>query len=400
MPNLILEAKVCNVVIQDPFPAEGTLSIQLEPAVPVTKYVSWSQFQRLRAQLASLEANGNLVYSVNAVAGEDIRSMEGDLLGLPDVTTLNTSAKPLTNGVVTGAILRGTNLLGGQTKASGTKGNLADTNGYIALTAVVPGAEGNDISVEFLTGAGESVAVVGNKISVTLNFGVSTYLSIETLLNADAVVKYMLLAAHHGTGLTAVAVEAETFLSGGVGGGIALSVGGIDAAFTSITNTAATYDIDLSALTLGDVYKAIYRCGSKVNQLTVLGLSVIVDDHVRSYHANVPAQTLAAEVVAPLNGLVGKGFVPSHVVIKVVSKSGAVAGDGKLNVGTSAGGSQYLAAQALTDLDVAGESIIVPISSAVRAALAGNANIYANVAAKDTTATTLILDVWVLGRQF
>ena len=25
MPNLILEAKVCNVVIQDPFPAETTL---------------------------------------------------------------------------------------------------------------------------------------------------------------------------------------------------------------------------------------------------------------------------------------------------------------------------------------------------------------------------------------
>jgi hypothetical protein len=271
MPKLTLEAKVCNVILQDPFPAEGLLVVQLVPGTPQTKYVTWSQFQRLRLQLASLEALGNLLYSVEAVAGEDIRTMESDLLGLPEIQLLDTASTPLTaGGPVVGAKLLGTNLLGGQIKAFGTKGNLLDTNGYLTITALIPGADGNAISCEFVDGAAEAVSVLVNKITVTLDTGVSDYASIAALLSSDPATVFMVTAVEHGTGATKVSAEAETFLSGGIGGGATLSIGGIPAVFEGLIPGQVTYDIYLTTATAGDTAIGEYRCGGKVVRFTVV----------------------------------------------------------------------------------------------------------------------------------
>ena len=131
----------------------------------------------------------------------------------------------------------------------------------------------------------------------------------------------------------------------------------------------------------------------------ITSIAAVIDDHTRSYHANLPGQTDESEVGAALDGDVGKHFAPTHIGIKVVSVSGAVAGDGTLNIGTSSDGNEIAAALALTGLTVADDERIIPLPAGTHTIL-GNATLYANIEAKDSTVTTLVLDVWILGRQF
>lgn len=128
-------------------------------------------------------------------------------------------------------------------------------------------------------------------------------------------------------------------------------------------------------------------------------VSAIVDDHIQAVCTPLPAQTDEAEVTAALNGDVANKFIPEAIVITVESTTGTVAGDGTVNVGTTTGGNEIASAQALTGLDAAGKSRRIPLSAATYAAIAGNATIYANVEANDSTATTLVLSVRVFGKQ-
>jgi hypothetical protein len=105
------------------------------------------------------------------------------------------------------------------------------------------------------------------------------------------------------------------------------------------------------------------------------------------------------EVSAALNGSASKWFVPTHVVVVVAAVGGTVAADGTINVGSTSDGAEILSAQALTGLSTVGASRVVPVPEGTFS-LAGNATLYANVESEDTTATTLTLDVHILGRQF
>lgn len=131
----------------------------------------------------------------------------------------------------------------------------------------------------------------------------------------------------------------------------------------------------------------------------ITDIAGVSDDHTRSYHANLPGQTDESEVGAALDGDVGKHFAPTHIGVKVVSASGAIAADGTLNIGTSSDGAEIASALALTGLTVAGNERIIPLPAATFTIL-GNATLYANIESEDSTATTLVLDVWVFGRQF
>jgi hypothetical protein len=131
----------------------------------------------------------------------------------------------------------------------------------------------------------------------------------------------------------------------------------------------------------------------------ITAIAAVTDDHTRSYHANLPGQTDESEVSAALDGDVGKHFAPTHIAIEVVSVSGAVAEDGTINIGTSSDGNEIAAALALTGLTVAGNGRIIPLAAGTHTIL-GNATLYVNVEQEDSTATTLVLDVRVLGRQF
>lgn len=118
---------------------------------------------------------------------------------------------------------------------------------------------------------------------------------------------------------------------------------------------------------------------------------------IRSYHASLDIKVDESEVSAALNGDVSKQFVPTHIVIKVASATAPNA-DGTINVGTSTDGSDILSAQALTGLDAAGKVRIVPLAEATYN-IAGNATLYVNVEAADS-GTALVVDVYVVGRQF
>ncbi len=128
-------------------------------------------------------------------------------------------------------------------------------------------------------------------------------------------------------------------------------------------------------------------------------IAAIVDDHVRASMTGLAAQTDEDEESGALSGDVANTFVPSEIIVVVTEATGSVAGDGTLNIGTSSDGSDILSAGALTGLDAAGKSRRFPLVAAQYDILA-NATLYANIESADSTATTLVLSVFVLGRQF
>jgi len=123
------------------------------------------------------------------------------------------------------------------------------------------------------------------------------------------------------------------------------------------------------------------------------------DNQAQAACENLPAQTDEAEVSGVISGNSGKVFVPSEVVITVISATGSVAGDGTVNVGITSDGAEILSAQALTGLDAAGKSRRIPLAEAA-SEIAGDDTLYANVELDDSTATTLVLSVFVVGKQF
>lgn len=156
--------------------------------------------------------------------------------------------------------------------------------------------------------------------------------------------------------------------------------------------------LDMLAERLTDAEADVGSLQTDVGSLQT-DVGAIVDDHIQAVCTPLPAQTDEAEVTATLNGDVANKFIPESIVITVESTTGAVAGDGTVNVGTTTGGNEIASAQALTGLDAAGKSRRIPLSAATYAAIAGNATIYANVEANDSTATTLVLSVRVFGKQ-
>lgn len=92
--------------------------------------------------------------------------------------------------------------------------------GDITYTAVKAGEEGNSISIEYLdtgTAGAETVTVSGNKISVSMEAGVSTATQINTAIGASAAALLLITKAITGVAGTAQSAQAESNLSGGTG---------------------------------------------------------------------------------------------------------------------------------------------------------------------------------------
>ena len=98
------------------------------------------------------------------------------------------------------------------------------TKAEMTFTAVASGYDGNDISIEFLTGgtAGSEVVVVSGtgtdkKISVTIESTVSTASQIKAKLDASAAASALIATTVSGGGVAAQAAFAEDNLEGGDG---------------------------------------------------------------------------------------------------------------------------------------------------------------------------------------
>jgi hypothetical protein len=128
------------------------------------------------------------------------------------------------------------------------------------------------------------------------------------------------------------------------------------------------------------------------------GLAAVVDDHVTARCIGLDIKVDEQNVSAALSGNVGKTFVPTHLVLKVVTNVGALNADGTVNVGTAADGTQIASALALTGLTAVGATRVIPLAANTSAVL-GNATLHANVESAETGVGTLALDVYVIGRQ-
>ncbi len=127
-------------------------------------------------------------------------------------------------------------------------------------------------------------------------------------------------------------------------------------------------------------------------------IAAIVDDHVSCTIANLDIKTDEQDIGAALTGLVGKHFIPTHLILTVTTNVGALNANGTINVGTAADGAQIASAVALTGLTAVGATRIVPLAAMTQTIL-GNDTLHANVEAADTGAGTLAIGVTVIGRQ-
>lgn len=127
-------------------------------------------------------------------------------------------------------------------------------------------------------------------------------------------------------------------------------------------------------------------------------IAAIVDDHVSCHVLALDMKTDEHDHAAVLTGLVGNHFIPTHLIITVVTNAGALNGDGTINIGTAADGAQIAAAVATTGLTAVGATRIVPLAAQTQTIL-GNADLHANVEAAETGVGTMEVDVWIIGRQ-
>lgn len=231
--------------------------------------------QRIAPSLRDLENNvmkddlGNILvglrWSVMANGDADDRALTEGLAGLPTVLeyqdTDYSTGTPVADSVATG-----TALLGNQVKASA---QLLHGTARLDLEAVAPGAPGNSVSCEIITPSSTLlVSVAGNKISVRPAAGGSTVTDIATAINAHATAKYMVQATE-GVAGTIDAAVAETFLAGGIGPGVSLTLGGTACPITALTATQVTFDPPGGISAAGRIVALDYRCGPHLSRLSI-----------------------------------------------------------------------------------------------------------------------------------
>ncbi|RLI85478.1 MAG: hypothetical protein DRP01_06125, partial [Archaeoglobales archaeon] len=166
MPKLIITAKdQGDVIVQDPFPAEGQLSLKIPKGTTKELLVTKAQHQRMKYQLGALELNGMLTYEVES-EDYDTRAADADLAGLPNIDYIDSPTIAVAGQ--TGIEMFGPNLTADCFFGEAVLGDAVVTpNAAIEITAVLPGYQGNEISVAVIDsgGGGLSVAVVGSAIT-------------------------------------------------------------------------------------------------------------------------------------------------------------------------------------------------------------------------------------------
>lgn len=187
--------------------------------------------------------------------------------GYPQLGKVTGGAAVSLGAVPVAKAIAGFNFLQDQAKASLVKGTGTSA---LTFTANRPGEPGNSIQVEILTGGAESVAVVGSKISITLNTGTSTANSVKATVDADAAAAALVQVASGGAGV--VAVSAVENLAGGTGLGLEVKINGLEQVVAgAVTETAIPMKVsDLTGAVAGDsVALLVVSNGRQSNSMTV-----------------------------------------------------------------------------------------------------------------------------------
>ena len=233
--------------------------------------------QRVAPQLRDLEAAPiknvvgtvlvGLRWSVLADGADNRGQIEG-LAGLSTLTELQAAAYDNSAGL-TDAVATGTGLLADQVKAAA---NLVQGAAILHVAAVLPGAPGNGLSVAVGTPAGAPgapvVTVVGSVVTVTPQAGGDTVANLVIAINTDVVAKLMVKASigHAGSVTAAIAAKA---LTGGIGPGVSVTLGGTTCVVKELLDTSLTFDAP-SGISAASRWVALdLRNGPHLSRLTV-----------------------------------------------------------------------------------------------------------------------------------
>lgn len=129
-----------------------------------------------------------------------------------------------------------------------------------------------------------------------------------------------------------------------------------------------------------------------------MGVSVGISPVIVKFN-DLDMKTDESEKTGTLPGTNASKFIPFCFLARCVTGSGSPDGDGTINIGTSTGGTQIGSAVACTGITAAGASKATFLTTAVGAAIAGDATIYCNVEAPDGDAGTCVYDCYLIGWQ-
>jgi len=154
-------------------------------------------------------------------------------------------------GLPVDVAITGTELLQSQTKATLSVGT---GTAELAFTANRPGEPGNSITVEIVdsAGGGLAIAVSGTDIEIDKGGASDDADAVKVAIDGDADAARLVQVVSGGAGVPVVTAQAS--LSGGVGEGFVVSVGGIAQEVNgAITDTALPLEVtDLTGMANGD----------------------------------------------------------------------------------------------------------------------------------------------------
>jgi hypothetical protein len=268
------------VVIQDAFPTEGLLILEVATNSTATVNLSFTQLGRIAAQIQSLLEAGNITFTLTAISGNQTWIQESDLAGLPDIYSASES---ITIGGETGTVLYGYNLVAGQVCAHAdlfVTGAAANTG--VVVRSILPGQDGNAYTVTAVdtTSGGLSAVLTGSDLVVDFGGAAHTATLVAAAINGSVTASPVFIATAGGSGAGNVAVQAETQLAGGTGSGLSVSCCGIACTVTALDISASPIDKltittpDLGTLAANNGYAKIkLRSGEKTSDITVVTTS-------------------------------------------------------------------------------------------------------------------------------
>lgn len=146
------------------------------------------------------------------------------------------------------AVIKGRNIVQGQSFATLTLGT---GTSELVITALKPGADGNDYTVTVTaSGGGETVSMVGTDITIDCDDGTSTANAIATLINADGADTDGYVRCASGGAGTVHPPAASANLAGGAGEGFECLVSGVECLPANTTGTAGAAAITATAVTV------------------------------------------------------------------------------------------------------------------------------------------------------
>jgi hypothetical protein len=174
----------------------------------------------------------------------------------------------------------GTNLMNGQIQASAVL--VSDGDGVITCTAIMPGEPGNliDIAVEDTGGGGLTAGVVpvAGKNVITIDLGGATpdCTAVAAVLDGTPAIAALITTAVTGTAADEIVVQDAHAFAGGVGSGITVLTGEVEAIITAIDLTSTpTETITVETAAVGTAGDAINVTVISNNQ-AIPGVTVIL----------------------------------------------------------------------------------------------------------------------------